>query len=155
MPLDVDLVGVTDTSAVAIPDHLTVNGVSKWREKTGQIPTGVAAPSNSDMFKTPVRYIQTHGTCRDMYSDAEMRIDEEPLIDSIPGGYRRVIRSLRRSGSNVSLVYCVQEDNKHHDCFMWFSKSSVDHVLDRFSLEAKSRKVRLAVSVIGLDEYWD
>jgi hypothetical protein len=53
-PLDVDLVGVTDTSAVTIPDPLTVNGVSGWREKTAKMPTGVAASSSSDMFKSPV-----------------------------------------------------------------------------------------------------
>ncbi|KAJ5513611.1 Pyridoxal phosphate-dependent transferase major region subdomain 2 [Penicillium fimorum] len=55
-PLHVNLVGVTDTSAVPIPDPLTVNGVPAWREKTAKIPTGVAAASNSDMFKSPICY---------------------------------------------------------------------------------------------------
>ncbi|KAJ5584362.1 uncharacterized protein N7459_004162, partial [Penicillium hispanicum] len=55
-PLDVDMVGVTDTSAVPIPDPLTVNGVPGWRQKKAQIPTGVAAPCNSDMFKSPACY---------------------------------------------------------------------------------------------------
>lgn len=54
--LDVDLVGVTDTSAVPVPDPLTVNGIPAWREKTAQMPTGVAAVCSSDMFKSPVRY---------------------------------------------------------------------------------------------------
>jgi aromatic amino acid aminotransferase I len=52
--VDVNLVAVTDTSAIPIPDPLTVNGVPAWREKTAKIPTGVAAASNSDMFKSPV-----------------------------------------------------------------------------------------------------
>jgi aromatic amino acid aminotransferase I len=55
VPLDVNMVGVTDTSAVPIPDPLTVNGVSAWRKKVAHIPTGVAAASSSDMFKSPVR----------------------------------------------------------------------------------------------------
>lgn len=53
-PLDIDMVGVTDTSAVPIPDPLTVNGVPGWREKMAKIPTGVAASCSSDMFKSPV-----------------------------------------------------------------------------------------------------
>jgi aromatic amino acid aminotransferase I len=52
--LDVNLVGVTDTSAVPVPEPLTVNGVSAWREKAAKVPTGVAAACNSDMFKSPV-----------------------------------------------------------------------------------------------------
>ena len=51
------MVGVTDTSAVPVPDPLTVNGVPAWREKMGQMPTGVAAASSSDMFKSPVWYL--------------------------------------------------------------------------------------------------
>ncbi|CAG7973395.1 unnamed protein product [Penicillium salamii] len=54
--LDVNLVGVSDTSTVPIPDPLAVNGVSAWRAKTANIPTGVAAACNSDMFKSPVCY---------------------------------------------------------------------------------------------------
>ena len=53
-PLDVEVVGVTDTSAVPIPDPLTVNGVPAWRDKMANVPTGVAAPCSSDMFKSPV-----------------------------------------------------------------------------------------------------
>lgn len=52
--VDVNLVGVTDTSTVPIPDPLAVNGVSAWRAKTANIPTGIAAACNSDMFKSPV-----------------------------------------------------------------------------------------------------
>ncbi len=54
--LDVDLMGVTDTSAVPILDPLTVNGIPAWREKMAPMPTGVAAACSSDMFKSPVRY---------------------------------------------------------------------------------------------------
>ncbi|KAJ5776621.1 uncharacterized protein N7511_001632 [Penicillium nucicola] len=54
--LDVDLVGVTDTSAVPVPDPLTVNGIPAWRAKTAKVPTGVAAACNSDMFKSPICY---------------------------------------------------------------------------------------------------
>jgi aromatic amino acid aminotransferase I len=53
-PLDVDLVGVTDTTAVPVPDPLTVNGIPAWRAKTAKMPTGVAAACSSDMFKSPV-----------------------------------------------------------------------------------------------------
>jgi aromatic amino acid aminotransferase I len=56
-PLEVDMVGVTDTSAVPISDPLTVNGVPAWREKMIKMPTGVAAASSSDMFKSPVWYL--------------------------------------------------------------------------------------------------
>lgn len=48
--------GDTDTSAIPVPDPLTVNGVSAWRAKVAQIPTGVAAACSSDMFKSPVGY---------------------------------------------------------------------------------------------------
>ncbi|KAJ5467618.1 Pyridoxal phosphate-dependent transferasemajor regionsubdomain 2 [Penicillium sp. IBT 31633x] len=54
--LDVNLVGVSDTSSVPIPEPLTVNGVPTWRQKVAKIPTGVAAASNSDMFKSPICY---------------------------------------------------------------------------------------------------
>lgn len=53
-PLDVDIRGDTDTSSVPVPDPLTVNGVPGWRAKMAQMPTGVAAACNSDMFKSPV-----------------------------------------------------------------------------------------------------
>ncbi|KAJ5129821.1 uncharacterized protein N7515_005860 [Penicillium bovifimosum] len=56
VPVDVDLVGVTDTSSVPVPDPLTVNGVPAWRKKLAHMPTGVAAASSSDMFKTPICY---------------------------------------------------------------------------------------------------
>lgn len=46
--------GVTDTTAVPVPDPLTVNGVPAWREKMAKMPTGIAAACSSDMFKSPV-----------------------------------------------------------------------------------------------------
>ncbi|KAJ5647086.1 Aromatic amino acid aminotransferase [Penicillium lividum] len=54
--VDVEMKGVTDTSAVPIPDPLTVNGVPGWREKMAQMPTGVAPACSSDMFKSPACY---------------------------------------------------------------------------------------------------
>lgn len=53
-PLDVEMAATTDTSAVPIPDPLTVNGVPAWREKMAKMPTGIAAACSSDMFKSPV-----------------------------------------------------------------------------------------------------
>lgn len=55
--LDVDLRGDTDTSSVSVPDPLTVQGVPAWREKASRVPTGVAAAASSDMFKSPVCYV--------------------------------------------------------------------------------------------------
>lgn len=52
--VDVEMMGVTDTSAVPIPDPLTLNGVPGWREKMAKMPTGVAPACSSDMFKSPV-----------------------------------------------------------------------------------------------------
>lgn len=62
------MVGVTDTSAVPVPDPLTVNGVPAWREKMAQMPTGVAASSSSDMFKSPVRYLKCGGVLETKYT---------------------------------------------------------------------------------------
>lgn len=68
------MVGVTDTSAVPIPDPLTVNGIPAWREKMVQMPTGVAAACSSDMFKSPVWYLNVaeSGCWISMRGDAVM-----------------------------------------------------------------------------------
>jgi aromatic amino acid aminotransferase I len=52
--LHVDLVAVTGTTTVPVPDPLTINGIPAWRAKTAKMPTGVAAACSSDMFKSPV-----------------------------------------------------------------------------------------------------
>ena len=52
--VDIEMKGVTDTSAVSIPDPLTFKGVPGWREKMAKMPTGVAPACSSDMFKSPV-----------------------------------------------------------------------------------------------------
>lgn len=63
--VDVEMKGVTDTSAVSIPDPLTLNGVPGWREKMAKMPTGVAPACSSDMFKSPVcsRRPERYNTC--------------------------------------------------------------------------------------------
>ncbi|KAJ5662184.1 Aromatic amino acid aminotransferase [Penicillium maclennaniae] len=72
-PLEVDMVGVTDTSAVPVPDPLTVNGVPAWREKMGQMPTGVAAACSSDMFKSPACYSKPKAKRYDHYFSLEAK----------------------------------------------------------------------------------
>ena len=55
--MDIDIEGVTDVSAVVIPDplidNLTVDGVPGKRAKAEAMPGGVAAHASSDMFKSP------------------------------------------------------------------------------------------------------
>ena len=53
-PTAIDVEGVQDTQGIIIPNPLTVNGISDQRAKAGKMPTGVAAWSSSDMFKSPV-----------------------------------------------------------------------------------------------------
>lgn len=53
-PSAIDIVGVSDTTAITIPDALTVNGVSARRAKAGMLNGGVAASTNSDLFKARV-----------------------------------------------------------------------------------------------------
>lgn len=53
-PVDIEVKGETDTTSVVVPEPLTVDDVTAWRAK-GSVPTGTAAASNSDMFKSPVR----------------------------------------------------------------------------------------------------
>ncbi|KAJ5287275.1 Aromatic amino acid aminotransferase [Penicillium angulare] len=54
--VDIEVKGVTDTSAMVVPDPLTVNGVPAWREKMVKMPTGVAPSCSSDMWKSPACY---------------------------------------------------------------------------------------------------
>ncbi|KAJ5125625.1 Aromatic amino acid aminotransferase [Penicillium atrosanguineum] len=72
-PLEVDMVGVTDTSAMPVPDPLTINGVPTWREKMGQMPTGVAAACSSDMFKSPACYSKPKAKRFDHYFSLEAK----------------------------------------------------------------------------------
>lgn len=53
-PVDIEVKGETDTTSVVVPEPLNVDDVKAWRAK-GSVPTGTAAASNSDMFKSPVR----------------------------------------------------------------------------------------------------
>jgi aromatic amino acid aminotransferase I len=50
----IDIEAVTDTEAVVIPDPLTVNSLIAHRENAPKLVAGVAAWTNSDMFKIPV-----------------------------------------------------------------------------------------------------
>lgn len=52
-PIDVDLRGDSDTTAILVPDPLTIHGVLAWRQTAAKMPTGVAPSTNSDMFKSP------------------------------------------------------------------------------------------------------
>lgn len=51
---DIEVKGVTDTSAVVVPDPLTVNGIPAWRAKMAKMPLSVAPECSSDMWKSPV-----------------------------------------------------------------------------------------------------
>jgi hypothetical protein len=53
-PAAIDIEGVRDTEGIAIPDPLTVNGVSARRAKAGKLIAGTAAYTSSDYFKSPV-----------------------------------------------------------------------------------------------------
>lgn len=50
--IDVEVVGITDTEGIALPDPLTVNGIPGRRAKSQKISMGVAAHASSDMFKS-------------------------------------------------------------------------------------------------------
>jgi aromatic amino acid aminotransferase I len=53
-PAAIDVVSVSDTQGIVIPDALTVNGVSSRRAKAGKLNGGTAAFTSSDYFKHPV-----------------------------------------------------------------------------------------------------
>lgn len=42
---------LTDTTAVTLPDPLTINGVEARRTKAGRLVAGVAAPADFELFK--------------------------------------------------------------------------------------------------------
>ncbi|KAK5173961.1 Aromatic/aminoadipate aminotransferase 1, partial [Cryomyces antarcticus] len=50
-PSAIEVEATSDTSAIVIPDPLTINGVPGRRAKSGRLIAGTAAPANSDMFK--------------------------------------------------------------------------------------------------------
>ena len=49
--IDVDVQAIDDTTAVTIPNPLTLEDVSKRREATGKLIAGVAAVANVEQFK--------------------------------------------------------------------------------------------------------
>jgi aromatic amino acid aminotransferase I len=55
-PAPIDIVKPeSDTTAVVVPDPLSINGLASWRIK-GSVQTGTAAAANSDMFKSQACY---------------------------------------------------------------------------------------------------
>ncbi|KAI9698444.1 MAG: Aromatic/aminoadipate aminotransferase 1 [Candelina mexicana] len=52
-PSAIEVEAISDTTAIVFPDPLTVNGVSSRRAKAGMLNGGVAASTNSDLFKSP------------------------------------------------------------------------------------------------------
>lgn len=60
-PSAIEIEGVTDTEAIALPDPLTINGIASRRLKAGRLVAGTAAGTSSDLFKTPVSMIYLSG----------------------------------------------------------------------------------------------
>ncbi|KUJ23980.1 PLP-dependent transferase [Mollisia scopiformis] len=52
-PSAIDIEGVTDTEAIAIPDPLSINGIASQRLKAGRLIAGTAAGTSSSQFKSP------------------------------------------------------------------------------------------------------
>jgi aromatic amino acid aminotransferase I len=53
-PSAIDIEAIRDTEGIALPNPLTVNGVSARRLKAGKLVAGTAAYTSSDFFKSPV-----------------------------------------------------------------------------------------------------
>lgn len=51
---DVGVHAVTDTSTITLPDALTASGTNARRAKNPPFKGGIAASTNSDLFKTKV-----------------------------------------------------------------------------------------------------
>ncbi|KAI9839336.1 MAG: Aromatic/aminoadipate aminotransferase 1 [Sclerophora amabilis] len=54
-PTAIDVEATSDTTAVALPNPLTINGVSSRRAKAGRLNAGVAAFTSSEAFKSPTQ----------------------------------------------------------------------------------------------------
>jgi aromatic amino acid aminotransferase I len=52
--IDIEIEGITDTEAIAIPNPLTIKAITARRLKAGKLVAGAAASTSSDFFKTPV-----------------------------------------------------------------------------------------------------
>lgn len=70
--IDIKVQGETDTTAVVIPNPLDVNALASWR-KTGTVPTGTAAFSSSDMFKSPACFSRPKAKRWDHYISTEAK----------------------------------------------------------------------------------
>ena len=53
-PTAIEIEGVRDTEGIAIPNPLTLNGLSARRAKAGKLVAGTAAYTDSDYFKDSV-----------------------------------------------------------------------------------------------------
>lgn len=70
--IDVNVQGETDTAGVLVPNSLDPNALAAWR-KTGSVPTGTAAFSNSDMFKSPACFNRPKAKRWDHYISTEAK----------------------------------------------------------------------------------
>lgn len=70
--VDISLQGETDTTAVLVPNPRDPNAMAAWR-KTGSVPTGIAAFSTSDMFKSPACFNRPKAKRWDHYISAEAK----------------------------------------------------------------------------------
>lgn len=70
--VDVNVQAETDTTAVLVPNPFDPNALAAWR-KTGSVPTGTAAFSNSDMFKSPACFNRPKAKRWDHYISTEAK----------------------------------------------------------------------------------
>ncbi|KAJ5700883.1 Aromatic amino acid aminotransferase [Penicillium malachiteum] len=83
--MDIEIKAVTDTSAVAVPDPLTVNGIPAWREKVAKMPTGVAPECSSDMWKSPACYTKPKAKRFDHFLSQEAKSRKASTLKSAAG----------------------------------------------------------------------
>ncbi|RAO69561.1 uncharacterized protein BHQ10_005573 [Talaromyces amestolkiae] len=70
--VDINVQAETDTTAVLVPNPLDPNALAAWR-KTGSVPTGTAAFSNSDMFKSAASFNRPKAKRWDHYISTEAK----------------------------------------------------------------------------------
>ena len=54
--LDVEVQADTDTSAVTLPEPLTIRGIDKRRTAAGKLIAGVAAKADVNFYKGPIHH---------------------------------------------------------------------------------------------------
>jgi aromatic amino acid aminotransferase I / 2-aminoadipate transaminase len=70
--VDINVQAETDTTGVLVPNPRDPNALAAWR-KTGSVPTGIAAFSTSDMFKSPACFNRPKAKRWDHYISAEAK----------------------------------------------------------------------------------